>query len=48
MEIQNDGSEKNKKNDEHVKTPSKTESVEDSDNKLEVPETQEKSHTKFE
>ncbi|CAD8138294.1 unnamed protein product [Paramecium pentaurelia] len=42
IEIHNEGTEKNKKNDEHVKTPSKTESVEDPDNKLEVPDTQEK------
>ncbi|CAD8127054.1 unnamed protein product [Paramecium sonneborni] len=43
IEIQLDGNEKNKKTEDHVKTPSKTESVEDQDNhKLEVPETQEK------
>ncbi|CAD8136647.1 unnamed protein product [Paramecium octaurelia] len=42
IETQNEGTDKNKKNDEHVKTPSKTESVEDPDNKLEVPDTQEK------
>ncbi|CAD8046423.1 unnamed protein product [Paramecium sonneborni] len=43
IEMQLDGNEKNKKTDDHVKTPSKTESVEDQENnKLEVPETQEK------
>ncbi|CAD8046743.1 unnamed protein product [Paramecium sonneborni] len=47
IENQNDCSEKNKKIDEHVKTPSKTESVEDPDNKLEVPETQEKLNSKL-
>ena len=35
------------KKNEHVKTPSKTESVEDQDNKLEVPETQEKGDNKL-
>ncbi|CAD8140475.1 unnamed protein product [Paramecium octaurelia] len=47
IEMQNDGIEKNKKGDEHVKTPSKTQSVEDPDNKLEVPETQEKLNSKL-
>ncbi|CAD8142523.1 unnamed protein product [Paramecium octaurelia] len=43
IEMQLDANEKNKKTEDHVKTPSKTESVEDQDNhKLEVPETQEK------